>query len=63
MKERYDVELDATAEIITSIGSKDAIAHLPLAVVNPGEVVLEMKFTDKSGKVATDRVLRTSPLQ
>ncbi|MCK4624234.1 MAG: LL-diaminopimelate aminotransferase [Phycisphaerae bacterium] len=40
MKKRYGVELDPTAEIITSIGSKDAIAHLPLAVVNPGEVVL-----------------------
>ncbi len=40
MLKRYGVELDPTAEIITSIGSKDAIAHLPLAVVNPGEVVL-----------------------
>ncbi len=40
MLKRYSVELDPTAEIITSIGSKDAIAHLPLAVVNPGEVVL-----------------------
>ena len=40
MKTRYGVELDPTSEIITSIGSKEAIAHLPLAVVNPGEVVL-----------------------
>ena len=32
--------INKTAEIITSIGSKDAIAHLPLAVVNSGEVVL-----------------------
>ena len=40
MKKRFGVELDPTAEIITSIGSKDAIAHLPLAVVNPGELVL-----------------------
>ena len=40
MKARYGVELDPTSEIITSIGSKEAIAHLPLAVVNPGEVVL-----------------------
>ncbi|MDY7010336.1 MAG: LL-diaminopimelate aminotransferase [Planctomycetota bacterium] len=39
MLKRYGVELDPTTEIITSIGSKDAIAHLPLAVVNPGEVV------------------------
>ncbi len=40
MKKRYGVELDAESEIITSIGAKEAIAHLPLAVVNPGEVVL-----------------------
>lgn len=39
MKKRSGVELDPTSEIITIIGSKDAIAHLPLAVVNPGEVV------------------------
>jgi len=40
MKTRYGVELDARSEIITSIGSKEVIAHIPLAVVNPGEVVL-----------------------
>ena len=40
MQERYGVRLDPTSEIITSIGSKDAIAHLPLGIVNPGEVVL-----------------------
>jgi len=40
MKKRYGVELEPTTEIITCIGAKDAIAHLPLAVVNPGEVVL-----------------------
>ncbi len=40
MKARYGVELDSASEIITTIGSKDGIAHLPLAVVNPGDVVL-----------------------
>ncbi len=40
MKDRYGVTLDATSEVITSIGSKEVIAHMPLAVVNPGEVVL-----------------------
>jgi len=40
MKSRYGVELDPTREIITCIGAKEVIAHLPLAVVNPGEVVL-----------------------
>lgn len=32
--------LDADKNILTTIGSKDGIAHLPLAVVNPGDVVL-----------------------
>ncbi|MBN1163142.1 MAG: aminotransferase class I/II-fold pyridoxal phosphate-dependent enzyme [Candidatus Krumholzibacteriota bacterium] len=35
----HQVSLDP-AEILVTIGSKEAIAHLPLAVVNPGEVVL-----------------------
>src|SRR3954466_9014825 len=33
-------EVDADKNILTTIGSKDGIAHLPLAVVNPGDVVL-----------------------
>ncbi len=32
--------LDPDQNIITTIGSKDGIAHLPLAVVNPGDTVL-----------------------
>ncbi len=40
MKKRYGVELDPVEQVITTIGSKDGIAHLPLAVVNPGQVVL-----------------------
>src|SRR4051812_19069949 len=32
--------LDADKNVLTTIGSKDGIAHLPLAVVNPGDVVL-----------------------
>jgi len=40
MGRRYGVEMDAEKEVIASIGAKEAIAHLPLAVVNPGEVVL-----------------------
>jgi len=37
---RYNVELDPQTELITTIGSKEAIGHLPLAVVNPGDYVL-----------------------
>ncbi len=40
MKRRFGVDLDADKNIITTIGSKDGIAHLPLAVVNPRDVVL-----------------------
>lgn len=37
---RYGVTLDADREILTLIGSKEGIGHLPLAVANPGEGVL-----------------------
>jgi LL-diaminopimelate aminotransferase len=40
MQKRFGVEVDADKNILTTIGSKDGIAHLPLAVVNPGDVVL-----------------------
>ena len=40
MAERFGVKLDPASEILTTIGSKDGIAHLPLAMVNPGDVVL-----------------------
>jgi alanine-synthesizing transaminase len=39
-KRRYDVELDPETEAIVTIGSKDGIAHLALAMVGPGDVVL-----------------------
>jgi LL-diaminopimelate aminotransferase len=37
---RHQVELDPATEICSLIGSKEGIAHFPLAVVNPGDVVL-----------------------
>jgi LL-diaminopimelate aminotransferase (EC 2.6.1.83) len=39
-KRRFGVELDPEKEVITLIGSKEGIAHFPLAFVNPGDVVL-----------------------
>ena len=39
MKKRYGVEL-ANKEICMGIGSKELIAHMPLALTNPGDVVL-----------------------
>ncbi len=37
---RFGVELDAQSEIIALLGSKEGIGHLPIAVVNPRDVVL-----------------------
>ncbi|MCX7989482.1 MAG: LL-diaminopimelate aminotransferase [Aquificaceae bacterium] len=39
-KRRFNVELDPASEVVTLIGSKEGIAHFPLAFVNPGDVVL-----------------------
>ncbi|GBC88751.1 LL-diaminopimelate aminotransferase [bacterium HR13] len=39
-RKRFGVSLDPEKEVITLIGSKEGIAHFPLAFVNPGDVVL-----------------------
>jgi LL-diaminopimelate aminotransferase len=38
--ERFAVHLDPATEILPTIGSKDGISHVPLALVDPGDVVL-----------------------
>ena len=40
MKRRFDVTVDPASEVLALIGSKEGIAHIPLAFVNPGEQVL-----------------------
>jgi len=40
MKRRFHVEVDPASEIYSLIGSKEGIGHLPLAVINPSDVVL-----------------------
>ncbi len=37
---RFGVQLDWQTEILPLLGSKEGIAHLPLAVANPGDAVL-----------------------
>ncbi len=37
---RFGVTLDPAGEVLSLIGSKEGIGHIPLAFVNPGEVVL-----------------------
>ncbi|MEE8240008.1 MAG: alanine transaminase [Nitrospirales bacterium] len=39
-KRNFDVDLDPENEAIVTIGSKDGIAHLVLALIGPGDVVL-----------------------
>ncbi len=39
-EQRYDVKLDPESEAIATIGSKEGLAHLVLAITGPGDVVL-----------------------
>lgn len=40
MQTRFGHSFDPTSEILPLIGSKEGLSHLPLAVANPGDVVL-----------------------
>lgn len=39
-RKRFGVTLDPASEVLTLIGSKEGIGHVPLAFVDPGDVVL-----------------------
>lgn len=39
-KKRFNVILDPKTEVLSLIGSKEGIGHMPLAFINPGEYVL-----------------------
>jgi LL-diaminopimelate aminotransferase len=39
-RRRFGVHLDPATEVMSLIGSKEGIGHLPLAFINPGDVVL-----------------------
>lgn len=39
-KKRFSVDLDPTSEVLSLMGSKDGVAHIPEALVNPGDYVL-----------------------
>ncbi len=39
-QKRYGVTLDPATEVLTTIGSKDGIAHIPWAFIDPGDVAL-----------------------
>jgi LL-diaminopimelate aminotransferase len=39
-KKRFNAKLDPRTEVLSLIGSKEGIGHIPLAFINPGDVVL-----------------------
>ncbi len=39
-KSRFNVELDPQSEVVSLIGSKEGIAHMPMAFINPGDITL-----------------------
>ncbi len=40
MTKRFGASFDAATEVLALIGSKEGIAHIPLAFINPGDVAL-----------------------
>ncbi len=39
-KHRFNVELDPNEEILTLMGSQDGLAHLAMAIADPGDLAL-----------------------
>ncbi len=39
-KKRFNVDVDPASEVVTLIGSKEGIAHAPLAFLDPGDIAL-----------------------
>lgn len=66
MARRFGVELDPLAEILPLIGSKDGLAHLALAVTDPGDLVVvpEPGYAAYLGAaVAAGAGVRRAPLE
>ncbi len=40
MQRQFGVSLDPDTEIVATIGSKEAVFHFPLGIIEPGEIVL-----------------------
>ena len=39
-KNRFGIEFDPATEVVSLIGSKEGIGHMPMAFINPGDIVL-----------------------
>lgn len=64
-KARFGVNLDPQTEALVLIGSKEGISHMPLAFINPGDVVLvpEPCYPPyKGGTILAGGVVQTMPL-
>ncbi|NOY84459.1 MAG: alanine transaminase [Nitrospirae bacterium] len=65
-KRRYQVELDPESEAIATIGSKEGIAHLALALVGPGDIVMAPSPTypiHTYGVIIAGAELRSIPMR
>ncbi len=40
MQRRFGIEFDPTTEVLPLIGSKEGLSHLPLALIDPGDLVV-----------------------
>ncbi len=64
-RDRYDVEIDPESEAVATIGAKEGLAHLALAVLGPGDVALVPNPTypiHSYSVVIADGDLRSVPL-
>jgi alanine-synthesizing transaminase len=64
-RDRYHVELDADSEVVATIGAKEGLAHLALAVLQPGDGALVPNPTypiHSYSVVIADGDLRSVPL-
>lgn len=64
-KDRFDVDLDHDSEAIVTMGSKEGIAHLAMAILGPGDAVLVPNPTypvHPYGFVIADADVRHVPL-
>ncbi|MFC1855904.1 aminotransferase class I/II-fold pyridoxal phosphate-dependent enzyme [Thermodesulfobacteriota bacterium] len=52
-KNRFDIALDPETEVVSLIGSKEGIAHIPMAFINSGDIVLTPDPAYPVYKVAT----------
>jgi len=64
-RNRFGVELDYETECLVLIGTKEGIAHLPAAIINPGDLVMGVSPgypVYKAGTLLADGIYKELPL-